>query len=103
MAEKIRKGDTVEVRGGRSKGVRGRVMRIDTAKGRVYVEKANMVSRHSKPSAKNRQGGIIEKEAPIALSRVALVHKGECTRVGFRVVDGVKVRWSKRHDEAIDG
>ncbi len=103
MAEKIRKGDTVEVRGGRSRGVRGLVMRIDTAKRRVYVEKANMVSRHSKPSAKNRQGGIIEKEAPIQLSKVMLVHKGDRTRVGFREQDGKRVRWSVRHNEAIDG
>jgi large subunit ribosomal protein L24 len=70
----------------------------------VIVEQVNIVRRHQKPSASNRQGGIVEKEAPLHLSNVMLVHGGERTRVGFRTLeDGRKVRWSRSKDEAIDG
>jgi large subunit ribosomal protein L24 len=79
MPAKIRKGDTVEVLAGKNKGSRGAVLQ------------------------QSGRGGIIEKEAPIHVSKVALVHHGERTRVGFRSVDGDLVRWSKKHDEAIDG
>jgi large subunit ribosomal protein L24 len=103
MAGRIRKGDTVEVLTGKHKGQRGAVIRVYRETGRITVERVNVVKRHQKPTAQQRQGGIIEREAPISLSNVALVHKGERTRVGFRVVDGEKVRWSKRHQEAIDG
>ena len=103
MAARIRKGDMVEVVVGRDRGKRGAVLRIDTARERVFVERLNIVKKHQKPTAATRQGGIIEKEASIHLSNVALVHKGEKTRVGFREVEGRKLRWSVRHDEAIDG
>jgi len=103
MAARIRKGDTVVVLVGRERGQRGSVLRVDIERGRVLVERLNLKKKHQKPTATTRQGGIIEKEAPIPLSNVALVHKGEKTRVAFRVVDGKKVRWSVRHDEAIDG
>ena len=103
MASKIRKGDTVEVMKGKDKGSRGSVLRIDHAARKVVVERVNMVKRHQRPSAQNRQGGIVESENPIAISNIALVHRGEATRVGFRIIDGEKVRWSRRHDEAIDG
>jgi large subunit ribosomal protein L24 len=62
-----------------------------------------VVKKHQKPTSQHRQGGIIEREAPIHASNVALVHDGERTRVGVRLVDGERVRWSKKHDEAIDG
>ena len=103
MAAKIRKGDMVEVLVGKNKGMRGLVLRVDPRAGRVVVERVNLVKKHQKPSTANRQGGIIEREAPLSLSNVAVIHKGEKTRVGFRTVDGKKVRWSKKHDEAIDG
>ena len=103
MPSKVRKGDTVEVIAGKAKGTRGSVLRVDREKARVIVERVNIVKKHQKPTAANRQGGIIEKEAPISLSNVALVHKGDRTRVGFREVDGKWVRWSSKHDEAIDG
>jgi large subunit ribosomal protein L24 len=103
MAARIRKGDTVVVLAGKYKGSRGTVLRVDAGVSRVVVERVNLVKKHQKPSAANRQGGIVEKEAPIHLSNVMLVHKGEPTRVGFRVVGERKRRWSKRHDEAIDG
>lgn len=103
MAVKIRKGDTVQVLTGKSKGVRGTVLSVHRSRNRVVVERVNMIKRHQKPSAQHRQGGIIEKEASIHLSNVALVQNGEPTRVGFRVVDGEKVRWALKNDEAIDG
>jgi len=103
MAARIRKGDLVEVLAGKNRGQRGTVLRIDAERGRVTVERVNMVKRHTKPSTGSPQGGIVEKEASIHLSNVALVHDGELTRVGFRVVDGKKVRWGKKKNEAIDG
>jgi large subunit ribosomal protein L24 len=103
MAAKIKKGDTVEVLIGRDAGKRGTVLRVDPTAERLVVERVNLVKKHQKPNATTRSGGIIEREATLHVSNVALVHKGERTRVGFRVVDGKKVRWSKKHDEAIDG
>jgi large subunit ribosomal protein L24 len=103
MAARIRKGDTVEVITGKYRGQRGRVTSVLQEKHRVVVERLNMVKRHQKPNMQNRQGGIVEKEAPIELSNVMLVHKGEPTRVGFRTLDGVKRRWSVKHSEVIDG
>ena len=102
MASRIRKGDTVEVITGKNKGVRGVVRSVDSNKAWVVVERVNLVKKHQKPTSQNRQGGIIEMEKPIALSNVAFVHQGEPTRVSFRTVGGQKVRWSKKHDEAID-
>jgi large subunit ribosomal protein L24 len=103
MAAKIRKGDMVEVTVGRDRGKRGTVLRVHPERERVTVERVNIVKKHQKPNATTRQGGIIEKEASVHVSNVALVHKGEKTRVSFRVVGGRKLRWSKKHDEAIDG
>jgi len=100
VAAKIRKGDTVEVITGKSRGQRGTVRSIDTD--RVTVERVNMVWKHQKPSPKS-PGGRLEQESPVDVSNVMLIHKGERTRVAFRVVNGKKVRWSKRHGEAIDG
>jgi large subunit ribosomal protein L24 len=103
MAAKIKKGDTVEVTVGRDRGKRGTVLRVHPERERVTIERVNIVKKHQKPNATTRQGGIIEKEASVHVSNVALVHKGEKTRVSFRVVGGRKLRWSKKHDEAIDG
>ena len=102
MATRIRSGDTVEVLTGRNRGMQGKVLTVNVEARRVVVERVNLVKRHQKPTARQRQGGIIEKEASIDLSNVALVHNGEKTRLGFRQVDGKKVRWSRKHDEAID-
>ena len=102
MSVRIRKGDVVEVIAGKNKGARGTVLRVDARSHRVVVERVNLVKKHQKPTAAHRQGGIIEKEAPLQISNVAYVHKGERTRIGFRNVDGHKVRWSLKHDEALD-
>ena len=102
---KIKTGDTVRVMTGsteKGKGREGKVLKVDTKKGKVLVEGINIVKRHSKPSAQNQTGGIIEKEAPIDISNVMLVHKGEPTRIGFKVVDGKKVRVAKSTGDVID-
>jgi len=61
-----------------------------------------MISKHEKPSATNQNGGIVQKEAPVDISNVMLVHKGKATRVGFKEVDGKKVRYAKATGDVID-
>lgn len=99
---KIKKGDTVKVITGKSKDKEGKVLSVDPKKNRVLVEGINMVTKHTKPSQTNPNGGIVEKEAPIDLSNVMYVHKGKATRVGFKVEDGKKVRIAKSTGEVID-
>jgi len=102
---KIRKGDQVIVRSGRDKGKRGTILRI-LAEDRVLVENVNMVKRHTRPNPnKNITGGIIDKEAPIHISNVALYNSGsgKGERVGFKVLeDGRKVRFFRRSGEVAD-
>ena len=69
----IRKNDLVEVLSGKEKGKTGKVLRVDPKKDRVLVEKVNFVKRHTKPTGRTRQGGIIQKEAPLHVSNVLLV------------------------------
>ena len=102
--ERVKKGDTVQVLAGKNKGKQGQVMRILTKKGRVLVERVNMIKRHQKPT-QNTQGGIIEKEASIDASNVAPVcpkcRKG--VRIGFKLHDdGTKVRVCKKCGEELD-
>ena len=68
----VRKGDQVVVISGREKGKRGRVLRLLTSKGRVLIERINMVKRHTKPTQRNPRGGILEKEGSVEASNVAL-------------------------------
>ena len=82
---KIKKGDTVKVIAGSSKGKEAKVISVDTDKKKVVVEGVNVVTKHSKPSAGNPNGGIITKEAPIDISNVILVDGGKATRVGFKI------------------
>ena len=82
---KIKKGDTVKVIAGSSKGKEAKVISVDVEKNKVVVEGVNVVTKHSKPSAGNPNGGIITKEAPIDISNVMLVEGGKATRVGFKV------------------
>src|SRR5215210_7511373 len=95
---KIRKGDTVKVITGDSRNQQGKVLSIDLQKYRAIVERVNMISKHSKPNAKNTQGGIVKQEASIHISNLMLVDpaSGETTRVGRRVEGGKLVRYSKR-------
>ncbi len=98
----VRKGDTVKVISGDSKGSQGRVLEVLVKERRVLVEGVNMVSKHTKPNAKNTQGGIVKQEAPIQISKVMVVDgKGNATRVGRRMEDGKLVRYSKKSGEVI--
>ena len=87
---------------GKDKEKEGKVLSVDAKNNKVVVEGVNMVTKHSKPSAANQQGGIIEKEAPIDLSNVMYSAKGQAVRVGFSVQDGKKVRVNKKTGEVID-
>lgn len=99
---KIRKGDIVKVMAGDNKGSQGRVLEVNLADRKVVVEGVNLVSKSTKPNAKNTQGGIIKKEMPIHVSNVMLVDgKGNTTRVGRRTEDGKLVRYSKKSNEII--
>ena len=99
---KIKSGDTVRIIAGDHKGTEGKVQLIIRDKNKAIVEGANMVSKHEKPSASNPQGGILKKEAPIHISNLSLIDKkGDSTRVGFRMEDGKKVRFSKKSNEVI--
>lgn len=99
---KIKKGDTVKVIAGKDKNAEGKVLSVDAKNGKVVVEGANMITKHSKPSQANPNGGIVQKEAPIDISNVMLVVKGKATRVGFKVENGKKVRFAKSTGEVID-
>jgi large subunit ribosomal protein L24 len=104
MASRIRKGDTVTVLTGKDKGKSGEVLRVIPDRRRVVVRGINMVKRHARPSAVS-PGGILEKEATIDVSNVALndPKDGKPTRVGWRTLeDGRKVRFAKRSGEVID-
>ena len=100
----IRKGDTVMVITGESKGQKGRVLEVDRDKFKAIVEGLNLVSKHTKPNAKSPQGGIIKKEAPVQMSNLMLVDpsSGKPTRIGRRLNDKNKlVRYSKKSGEEI--
>jgi len=92
MKVKIKTGDTVKVIAGNHKGDQGKVLRIDREKNRAIVEGVNEVSKHTKPSAKNPQGGIVKKEDYIHISNLSLIDPKtkETTRVGYEVRDGKK-------------
>lgn len=101
----VRRGDTVGVIAGRERGKRGKVLRVLQDKGRVLIEKVNMIKKHQRPTQKLRQGGIIEREGAIHLSNVMLVDPGsnKPTRVGMKALsDGKKVRVARRSGEMLD-
>ncbi len=100
----IKKGDTVMVITGESKGQKGRVLEVDRSKERAIVEGINMVSKHTKPNAKAPQGGIVKKEAPVHISNLMLIDptSGKPTRIGRKLNDKNKlVRISKKSGEEI--
>ena len=101
----IKKNDKVKVITGRDRGKIGKVLKVLRKKDRVLVEKVNIVKRHTRPNAKNRQGGIVESEAPIPLSNVMLMCN-KCmasTRVGHKILeDGKKIRACAKCGETID-
>lgn len=99
---KIKKGDLVRVITGKDKDKEGKVMVVDHKAGRVVVEGINIIKKHTKPSATNQEGGIVQQEASIDLSNVMYVHKGVPTRIGFKMDGDKKVRYVKSTGEVID-
>jgi len=94
----VKKGDNVIVISGNDKGKIGKVLKVLVKQNRVVVEGVNIVSRHTRPSNAHPDGGIIKKEAPIHASNVQLLDpkKEEPTRIGYKIVDGKKVRYAKK-------
>jgi large subunit ribosomal protein L24 len=110
MGLKIRRDDTVRIIAGKDRGRTGRVLRVEPAKQRVYVEGANIIKRHTRPrTLRDTQraqelGGIVEKEGPIHISNVMLIDSdtGEPTRVGIKRAGGRRVRVAKKSGREID-
>jgi large subunit ribosomal protein L24 len=101
---KVKTNDTVVVISGKEKGKRGRVLKVYPADHRVVVEKVNFIKRHRRPTQKQRQGGIIEKEGPIHLSKVQVYCKkcDRATKIGQAVLeDGNKQRFCRRCKETL--
>jgi len=102
---RIRKGDTVVVIAGRDRGKSGKVLSVDRSQGKLVVEKINMIKRHTKPNQKVKQGGILEREAPVAISNVMFLCPvtQKPTRLGVRVqTDGKRVRFSKKSNDVVE-
>lgn len=99
---KIKKGDMVKVIAGRDKDKEGKVISVDRKKNRLLVEGVNMITKHTKPSMANQQGGIVHQEGPIDASNVMYLHKGKPTRIGFKMDGDRKVRFAKSTGEIID-
>ena len=99
---KIRKGDTVKVIAGKDKDKEGKVIAVNQKDGKVTVEGVNMLTKHTKPSVQNQEGGIVRQEGPIDISNVMYIHKGEATRVGFKMDGDKKVRYAKKTGDIID-
>lgn len=100
----IKKGDTVQVLAGEDRGKQGRVLEVLVKKDRVVVEGVNKVTKATKPSAQHPQGGLVQKEAAVHVSNVALLDpkSGKPTRIGFRKNEqGKTVRYSKKSGEEI--
>ena len=101
---KIRKGDTVVIIAGKERGKTGKVLSVDAGDGKIVVEKLNMIKRHTKPNQKVRQGGILEREAPIAISNVMFLCPvtRKPTRLGLQRQDGRRTRISKKSKEGVE-
>lgn len=99
----IKKGDTVKVLSGADNGKTGKITSVDREKGRAFVEGINMVSKHTKPSAANPQGGIVKREASVHISNLMVVDsKGQASRIGRKLnKDGKLVRYSKKSGEVL--
>ena len=99
---KIKKGDTVRVIAGTDKGSEGKVIAVNHKNNTVLVEGVNMITKHTKPSMANQQGGIIHQEGPINASNVMYISDGKVSRIGYRMDGDKKVRVAKATDEVID-
>ena len=101
-AMKIKKGDMVKVIAGKDKNKEGKVLAVNNKDGKVLVEGINMLTKHTKPSAANQNGGIVHQEGYIDASNVMLLHDGKATIVGFKMDGDKKVRFAKKTGEVID-
>ena len=99
---KIKKGDLVKVIAGKDKNKEGKVIAVNKKDNTLLVEGINMITKHTKPSMANQQGGIVHQEAPIDVSNVMLLHNGKATRVGFKMDGDKKVRFAKSTGDVID-
>lgn len=99
---KIKTGDMVKVIAGKDKDKEGKVIAVNKKDNTILVEGINMVTKHTKPSMANQQGGIVSQEGAIDISNVMLLHKGTATRVGFKMDGDKKVRFAKSTGEVID-
>ena len=99
---KIKKGDTVRVIAGTDKGSEGKVIAVNHKNNTVLVEGVNMITKHTKPSMANQQGGIIHQEGPINASNVMYVSDGKVSRIGYRMDGDKKVRVAKATGKVID-
>lgn len=98
----IKVGDTVKVISGTSRDQEGKILTIDRKKSRAIVEGVNLIKKHSKPSATDPQGGIVEKEAGIHISNLMVVQNGQASRTGRKLnKEGKLVRYSKKSGEEI--
>ena len=99
---KIKTGDMVKVIAGKDKDKEGKVISVNKKDNKILVEGVNMITKHTKPSMANQQGGIVHQEAPIDASNVMLLHEGKATRVGFKMDGDKKVRFAKATGKVID-
>lgn len=102
---KLKKGDKVEVITGKDRGKKGKILKVYPKKEKLIVEGINLIKRHTKPTQKNPQGGIVEKEATVEISNIMLVCPscGEKTRIGKHIdEDGQRVRLCKQCNQPID-
>ena len=99
---KIKKGDLVKVIAGKDKDKEGKVIAVNAQNNTLLVEGVNMITKHTKPSMANQQGGIVHQEGPINASNVMLMHDGKATRVGFKMEGDKKVRFAKATGKVID-
>ena len=100
---KVKSGDLVRVIAGDHKGEEGKILTIQREKNKAIVEGVNMVSKHTKPSATNPQGGIVKKEAAIHISNLSLIDpkSKETTKVGYKTEGDKKVRFSKKSNQVL--
>jgi len=105
MSLRLKKNDMVQIISGEHKGLTGKIIKVFPKKNTALVGERNIIKRHTKPTPKNQQGGIVEKEAPIHLSKLMLLcpKTGKPTRLGVKILDnGKRVRFSKKAKELVD-
>ena len=98
---RLKKDDTVMIIAGKDKGRTGKIVKIDPVNERVIVQGANMIKKTMKKQNAQDKGGIMEVEAPIHVSNVALVSKGGVSKIGYKMENGKKVRYAKKTGEVL--